>query len=81
MSKQKREETTQRIIDTLKEGREKKPYKVLVVCQNGSILKFDNVKQSATTEGTFQIATENNTYIFPLVNMVYCELIGEEDKA
>lgn len=81
MSKQEREETTQRIIDTLKEGRKKKPYRVVVVCKDGAILKFNGVKQSVTTEGTFQIATENNTYIFPLVNMVYCELIGEEDKA
>ena len=81
MSKQERKEITDKLIEDLENCRKKKTYTVVVVCKNGALLKFDNVKQSAMAEGTYQIATENRTYIFPLVNMVYCELIGEEDKA
>ena len=51
------------------------------VCKDSRIIKIEDVKLSDIISETFQVVAKNGTYIFPLNNLVYCELIGEEDKA
>ncbi len=38
---------------------------------------YNACKESATSNETFQICTDGKTYIFPLCNLLYAELIKE----
>ena len=52
-------------------------FTVICACKEGPVMKFDHVKESATSNETFQICTDGKTYIFPLCNLLYAELIKE----
>jgi len=62
---------------------ERKPFTVICSCKDGTSLEIDNVKASATTASqTFEICTDDETYIFPLSNLIYARLIkkGADDE-
>lgn len=57
---------------------QRKPWKMIFVCKDSRIIKIEHVIQSQTVEGTVTACTGHETYIFPLANLIYAELMEEE---
>ena len=58
---------------------ERKPWTMIFVCKDGRIVKVEHVFQSQTMEGTVTACTGHETYIFPLANLIYAELLEEKE--
>ena len=58
---------------------ERKPWTVRLVCRDDRIVKIEQVKENKIVEGTFSVCTGNETWIFPLNNLIYAKL-EEEDS-
>ena len=52
-------------------------FTVICACKGGPVMKIDHVKESATSSEIFQFCTDGKTYILPLCNLLYAELIKE----
>ena len=57
---------------------ERKPFTVRLVCRDDRIVKIEHVKENKIVEGTFSVCTGHETYVFPLANLIYAELMEEE---
>lgn len=62
------------------ESAERKPFTVICSCKDGTSLEIDNVKASVTTTNqTFELCKDGETYIFPLSNLIYARLIKQDE--
>lgn len=60
---------------------DRKPWTMIFICRDGSMVKVEHVIKSQTVEGTVTACTGHETYIFPLANLIYAELLEEDEDA
>ena len=58
---------------------QRKPWTMIFVCKDGRIVKIEHVRENQIVEGTLTACTGHETYVFPLANLIYAELLEEDD--
>ena len=59
----------------------RKPFTAVIACVDGRVVKLENVGECTNDDTVIRfIIIGKRTYVFPWVNVIYCELLRTEDE-